>query len=43
LRREITTLREDLSRKEEECLNLKDALKDAPKMEELNRWIAKVE
>ena len=33
---------EEIGRKEEECVNLRDALKDAKKIEELNRWIAKV-
>ena len=34
--------RNDLITREKECMELKDKLQDAPKIEELNRWINKV-
>jgi hypothetical protein len=42
MKREVNRLTEELVRKEEECVTLREELRDAPKMEELNRWIGKV-
>lgn len=42
LRKEMGRVQGVLQRKEQECSELREAVNDAPKIEELNRWIAKV-